>query len=70
MNKQKWSFLCYTASALAVVGFGATVVWDWHRYNTTLNSAPFRVFVLVDAICFLMPALVLLILGRWLRKRK
>ena len=70
MNKRKWSFLCYLASALAAVGFGATVVWDWHRYDTTLNSAPFRVFVLVDAVYLLLPALALFLLGRWLRKRK
>lgn len=64
------AFLCYLISALAAAGFGVKTAWDWHVYTTTLNSAPFRVFILMDAVCFLLPALVFLVLGRWLRKRK
>lgn len=69
MRKHKWYPLCYVFSALAVAGFGLKVAWDWHIYTATLNSAPFRLFIMMDAVCFLLPAVLLLILGRYLRKK-
>ena len=32
-------------------------------YNTTLNSAPFRLWVLTDAVLYLMPAAFAFLIG-------
>ena len=53
----------YTIAAVLVLVFIVKTGLDWHTYNTTLNSAPFRYWVLVNAVYFLLPAAVLAIVG-------
>ena len=48
--------LLYGASGLMVLGFLANVIADWFRYNATLNSAPLWVWILGDALIWLLPA--------------
>ena len=50
--------LLYGASALMVLGFCVDVAVGWYKYNTTLNSAPFWVWIATDAIIWLIPALI------------
>jgi len=53
----------FVAAAICVVAFAVTNGISWHTYNTTLNSAPFSMFVLMRAIVWLVPAAILLIIG-------
>lgn len=66
--------LLYGASVLMVIGFCIHLLIDYHTYNTTLNSAPFWVFILVDALVWLIPALLSflagLIVSRIMRKKE
>ncbi len=55
--------LLYGASVLMVLGFCIHVLVDYHTYNTTLNSAPFWVWILVDALVWLIPALLAFLAG-------
>ena len=48
--------LLYGASALMVLGFLIHLFVDYRRYSTTLNSAPFWVWGLTDALLWLIPA--------------
>lgn len=48
--------LLYGASGLMVLGFCVHVAVDYHQYSTTLNSAPFWLWVLADALIWLIPA--------------
>ena len=48
--------LLYGASALMVLGFAVHVAVDWYQYHTTLNSAPFWLWILSDAVIWLIPA--------------
>ena len=41
-----------------VLGFVIHLTVDWHQYHTTLNSAPFWVWILSDALLWLLPAAV------------
>ena len=61
--------LLYGASILMVLGFFIHVAVDWHQYNVALNSAPFWVWILVDALLWLIPAAVAAIAGFVAKKR-
>ena len=50
--------------ALVLVSlFCIMVGFDWYKYNNSLNSAPFSVFVLVRALECLVPALLSLVIA-------
>ena len=36
---------------------------DYNQYSTTLNSAPFYVWILVNALYFIIPAIVMSVIG-------
>ena len=66
MKKAKFWFLL--SGVLAAV-FVLKLPFDYHTYCTTLNSAPFWIWILVNAIYLLLPALVAFLVG-WILKRK
>ena len=57
-----------------VIGFCINLIVDYRTYSTTLNSAPFWVWILVDALLWLIPALLAfaagLIVSRILHKKE
>ena len=61
--------LLYGASLLMVFGFCIHLLVDYHKYNTTLNSAPFWVWIVVDALLWLIPAAIAAIAGYVAKKR-
>ena len=63
MKPDKKVKACFTCSVLFVVGFVFSVVKDYATYNTTLNSAPLSTFILVNAVTFLLPALLFAFIG-------
>ena len=64
----KKSNILWTVSAILVLVFFVKTGVDWHTYTTTLNSAPFRYWVLVNAIYFLLPAGILRAVGKYLNR--
>lgn len=54
------------AFALAFIVFTA---YDIHIYSTTVNSAPLYAFILVRAVEFIIPAVILYIVSRVLKKK-
>ena len=66
-KKPLWKFLC-VLSVIFAAAFLAAVGWDWHTYTTTLNSAPFRIFLLVRCVEFLLPAAAFFLWGAVLRR--
>ena len=65
----KKSKILWTIAAILVLVFFVKTGLDWHTYNTTLNSAPFRYWVLVNAVYFLLPAGVLTVVGMVLKHK-
>ncbi len=63
MKRLSWHKIFYTASIILIAVFALAVLWDYHTYSTTLNSAPFYVWVLADSIYLLLPALLCGIAG-------
>ena len=64
MNKNKIIKICNTVAFIFALSFLLQLVRDWNVYNTTLNSAPFRLWVLTDAVLYLMPAVFAFLIGR------
>ena len=70
MNKKKIIKLCNTVSFIFALSFLLKLARDWTVYNTTLNSAPFRLWVLTDAVLYLMPAAFAFLIGRIVKPQK
>lgn len=70
MKKLDWKRVCYVASLILVLVFVIRVILDYINYDAMVNSAPFSVFILVEAINFIMPALLLFIAGLIIGKIK
>ena len=61
--------LLYGASVLMVLGFCIDIAIGWYKYNTTLNSAPFWLWIVTDALIWLLPALIAAVAGFIAKKR-
>ena len=71
MKKKKIIKLVNITSIILLFCFVISIVTGYLRYYSydTLNSAPFYVWVLVDAICYLGLSLLLFIIGMILQKK-
>ena len=69
MKKLNWTKICYVLSVPLVIGFIINTIIDYSRYNSTLNSAPFYLWIIVNAICFIVPAIIALIVGLVIKKK-
>ena len=69
MKKRNISQLCYVISVLLLIGFVISTILDYGRYNGTLNSAPFYLWVLVNMLCFIISAIIALIVGLVIKKK-
>ena len=63
MKNNRISKICFLCSVLLVIGFFLKVTRDYVVYTTTLNSAPFTIWMVVDALYFILPALLVMIVG-------
>lgn len=70
MKKIDWKRICCVASLILVLVFVIRVILDYINYDAMVNSAPFSVFILVEAINFILPALLLFIAGLVIGKIK
>ncbi len=68
MKKVHTYKLLYGASVLMVLGFCVYLAVDYYQYSTTLNSAPFSVWILVDALVWLVPAALAFLAGYLAKK--
>ena len=69
MKKVQAHKLLYGASVLMVLGFVIHLVVDYYKYSATLNSAPFWIWIVVDALIWLIPAALALIAGYVAKKK-
>ena len=61
--------LLYGASALMVLGFCIHLLIDYHKYRVSFTSAPFWLWICVDALLWLLPALIAFTAG-FIAKKK
>lgn len=70
MKKINGVTVCYTLSSLLFLGFIINTIIDYNRYNSTLNSAPFYLWIVVNMLCFIAPAIIVLIVGMIIKKKQ
>ena len=70
MKKINGVRVCYTLSVMLFLGFIINTIVDYSRYNSTLNSAPFYLWVLVNTLCFIVPAIIVFIVGLVIKKKQ
>ena len=63
MKKVKAHKLLYGAAVLMVLGFGIHTLADYCRYDAAANSAPFLLWICVNAMIWLIPALLVFLAG-------
>ena len=67
MKQDKLIKICHIASFILALSFVITLVRDLIVYHTTLNSAPFWLWIVANAAQFLMPAAFLFLIGQFLK---
>lgn len=61
---------CNIASVILVLCFIVNTIIDYTRYSATLNSAPFRVWIMVNALYFILPAVIIFVVGIIIKNKK
>ena len=61
--------LLYGASVLMVLGFVVNLVVDYQKYQASFTSAPFWVWIVTDALVWLLPALIAFVAGFVAKKK-
>ena len=68
--KKKVPMICNIVSVVLVIAFIVKNVVDYSKYTSTLNSAPFYVWILANALYLLIPAIILFAVGAIIKKNQ
>ena len=63
MKRDKIVELCKWIDVALIISFVVKTIIDRFNYTTTLNSAPFYLWVLVNVMYFIVPALLVFCIG-------
>ena len=69
MKKTNIHKFLFGISALLVLGFAIHTIVDACRYDSMLTSFPFYAFIIVHAVEYLAPALIVLVAGLICKKK-
>ena len=68
--RNKTLMVCNVISIVLLIAFVIKVIIDYTKYTAALNSAPFYVWVLVDALFFVLPAIIVFAVGIITKKKQ
>ena len=63
MKKINGVNLCCALSILLFLGFIIKTIIDYSQYKSTLNSAPFYIWIIANAIYLVVPSIIVLVVG-------
>ena len=69
MDRKNIYKVFYGFAVLLTVGFCVGTSVDFYQYDEMSNSAPFRLFVAVRGIEFLLPGLILFLAGSAVKRK-
>ena len=61
MSKHKLVKICQIISIVLIFVFVIKTILDYQYYQSTLNSAPFEVWILVNVVELILPAVICLL---------
>ena len=68
--KKKVPMICNIVSVVLVIAFIVKNIVDYSKYTSTLNSAPFYVWILANALYLIIPAIILFAVGAIIKKNQ
>lgn len=68
--KKNVPMICNIVSVVLVIAFIVKNVVDYSKYTSTLNSAPFYVWILANALYLIIPAIILFAVGAIIKKNQ
>ena len=68
--KKKVPMICNIVSVVLVIAFIVKNVVDYSKYTSPLNSAPFYVWILANALYLIIPAIILFAVGAIIKKNQ
>lgn len=63
MKKLNITRMCNAISIILLIGFIAKTMIDYTQYANTFNSAPFHVWIMANALYFILPAVIVFAVG-------
>lgn len=63
MKKINITKMCNVISIILLVCFIVKTIIDYTQYSSTLNSAPFYVWIIANALYFVLPAIIVFIVS-------
>jgi len=63
MKKTNSVKVCYTLSILLFLGFIIETITDYSQYKSTLNSAPFYIWIIANIVYLIVPSIIVLVVG-------
>ena len=68
MKKENFYKLLYIVSILLILCFFILLGIDYFKYNAMVNSAPFYAFIIVRSLEFILPAAIIFIVAKIIKK--
>lgn len=68
MKKTNIVKTCNVVSIILFICFITKTIIDYTQYSSTFNSAPFYVWILANALYFILPAIIVFIIGNVMKK--
>ena len=69
MKKENIYKFLYTVSLFLIIGFVIRLGVDYFKYDNTNNSAPFYTFVIERTIEFIVPSMIVFIIGKVMKRK-
>ena len=68
--KKNIPMICNIVSTVLIIAFIVKSIVDYFQYDKIVNSAPFSAQVLVNALYFIIPAIIVFVIGIIVKKKQ
>ena len=69
MKRENYYKFIWIVSALLILGFVIRLAVDYYKYDPITTSAPFYVNIIIRALEFILPSIIIFIVGIFCRRK-
>lgn len=69
MKKENIYKFLYAICIFLIIGFTIRLGADYFKYNNINNSAPFYTFIIERVVEFILPSIIIFIVGKVIKKK-